>query len=69
MMHNFNVAKYYQLVQEPMQTVLMNYAATAFEIPGEEQTGEKGRQSMLWKMIPWFKKVMEYLQMTEDSVR
>ena len=50
-------------------TDLKNYSGIAFDIPIEEQTGDKGRKSLLWKMIPWFKKVMEYLQMTEVTVR
>ena len=48
---------------------LRNYHAMALDIPIEEQTGDKGRKSLLWKMIPWPKKVLEYLNMNEQTVR
>ena len=68
-MNNFNVVEYYKIVKEPIMADLKNYYVIATEIAIEEQTGDKGRTSLLWKMIPWFKKVMDYLQMTEFTVR
>lgn len=60
-MNNFDISQYYKQIQPAILADLKNYSVMAFEIPIEEQTGDKGRQSLMWKMIPWFKKVMEYL--------
>lgn len=65
-MDNFDIVKYYDMIWGPMQALLKKYAEKAFEIPIEEQTGDKGRNSMMWKMIPWLKKVYEYLLLTEQ---
>ena len=68
-MNNFNIVEYYKLIKEPILADLKNYLVIAQEIAIEEQTGDKGRTSLLWKMIPWFKKVMEYLMLNEQTVR
>lgn len=60
-MDKFNINDYYNIVKDPIIEDLHNFLAKINEIPTEEQTGEKGKKNMLWKMIPWFKRVMDYL--------
>lgn len=68
-LRDFSVSEYYKLVLSPIKEDLERFLSFVNLIPVEEQTGDKGRKSHLWKLIPWFKKVMEYLNMNEDTVR
>ena len=66
---NFKIEEYYKLIKEPILADLKGYLSFYKDFPIEQQTGQTGRDNLTFQLIPLFKKVLEYLQMNEVTVR